>query len=248
MGPKFSIRKMNDENVKLTITGKNLRLQKFPFRPKLMNYLIEIASAQTIQKFHRCCKHLYQLAPYFIIDTFEINSVKERFRISNDDYNECLIFSSEDEFRQNCSEIDNIWVTKKFEHLERRNSYYRKIVRCSASEILLMCAEMYYETSYKILTQSGNVEKICLKNVYYRDIHTGDDEVPLEILLSHIPRATSTNFRRGYLTPQAMAKMMEVPWQHRIKKLYLHNVFGAVDPELFFKFVKVKLLINFLKF
>ena len=56
---------------RITISDNNLRMQSFAFPPNFMDYLIENANDKIMRKFHRCCKYLYQVAPFYTEESDE---------------------------------------------------------------------------------------------------------------------------------------------------------------------------------
>ena len=224
----------------LTISGTNLRKQKFPFRPKFMKYLLETSDAEIMQKFHRCCKQLYNLAPYFILDSIELEH--EKLRMENEKYDDCLNLQED----QN-SEIDNflygtdnIWLTKSVTIKDSQFPSRCKIVRCSATKI--STTKLLYKT-FKILTKSGNVETLTFDRICNSD----GSAVPLEDILVHVPRISSLQIGKCRVTPQTMTKLSEIPWEQKIRKVFVDNFDFDVnemencdpDEELFIKFFKV---------
>ena len=220
----------------VSISGKNLRIQSFPFRPKFMAYLIENADSDVVQKFHRCCKHLYKEAPYFIVDSIEMDDARRRFE--NHKYDICLDFMDNNaEFQQFHPKIRNIWVTKKIRFEERGEELLPKIVRCDASEVSILEINLPLKV-LKVLTKSGNVETFEWHSVYLRD---GRTSIPLERILAHVPNASSIVNDSGHCptTWNTMKKILKIPFTKKIKKFYLQNVYDSLELGLFYEFVKV---------
>ena len=214
----------------MAITGRNLRLQKFPFPSKFMSYLIENANAKIIQKFHRCCKQLYQVAPYFIVDSIECYTPIYRF--TNEQYDACLAFINEDEFESFIYKISKIWVTKTVETAD-----VWSIIRSDVTEISALGIQFPFE-ALKLLAKSGNVESLEWGAIFS----------PLEDILALVPKATSISNKFGScrVTRKTMKKLLEIPWKNKIKKFHLGKIIqgaGLLDMKLFYKFVKVKNII-----
>ena len=216
----------------MPITGKNLRLQKFPFRPKFVSYLIENADAEIMQKFHRCCKQLYQMAPYFIVDSFDFYHDSRRFE--NKKYDGCLDFVNYEEFQLFIHNLENIWLMESVKVLWNDMGFLEDVVRCSASELLLYCVELPFDT-FKLLTESGKVEKLAFEHVFYPD----GSVVPLEDVLAQVPNLKFVHTGTFCATPETMKKLIEIPWKQKFNYLRFCNVTGKLDADLFFKFVKV---------
>ena len=230
----------------LPIRGRNLRIQFFPFRPKFMDYLIENADAEIMQKFHRCCKQLYQMAPYFIVDSIE--GYYPVYRFENEKYDECLEFldksrelrlpvNYKDKFRSFLSKIDKIWVTKKVKFNDcELSGILNKIVRCTAHEVLVSLIKLSYD-NFKVLTESGNVDIFTFS---LNDVVEFDPwEFSVEDILSHVPNVSSLFIEGCRVTPETMVKLNEIPWKKKIKVLKIMEIEGDLDVELFYKFAKV---------
>lgn len=228
----------------MPITGKNLRMQKYPFRPKFMAYLIENSNAEIMQKFHRCCKHLYQMAPYFIVDfiEFALSPFVRKRRFENERYNGCLDFMTEGESEAFVSKLHNIWVTKKVRIFLISDEMLNKIVRCDASEITVSVVRCPFET-FKILAKSGNVEYLNWTAIGFPD----GNPTPLEDILALVPNATSiihVPFMYScHVTPNTMKKLLEIPWKQKINKFDLRCLDGELDVETFYKFVEVRFVL-----
>ena len=239
----FSSLKMTES---MAITGKNLRIQKFPFRSKFVTYLIETADVEIMQKFHRCCKELYKLAPYFIVDSIEIGcqKIRNEIRIENEKYDVCL-HSKGDDISDFFSKIDNVWLTKSGKFRGAFSLAKVKIVRCTASKILSK-TDLTYDI-FKILTKSGNVEEIAFGNISNPD----ESYVFLEDILALVPKASSIHIRQCRTNAQTMKKIMEIPWKQKIKKLYYDSAVPDEEDdesENITNFIKVNFDLGFAPF
>ena len=217
----------------MPINGKNLRSQKYSLPHKLLKQLIKTADAETMQKLHRCCKQLYQRAPYFIVDSINCNFQ----RFENERYDACLIFFDENELNLFASAIDNIWITKKALLDMCEEELFDKIIRCDASDISTDNLQVSFET-FEMFTKSGNVEYLQ----WYSVILPDGDEAPLEDILALVPNASSITHcgNHCYVTPQTMSKLNEIPWKQKITNFRLRGLDENIDAGVFYNFVKVR--------
>ena len=216
---------------KLTISGKNLGSQEYSLPPKYMDYLIENADAEAMQKFHRCCKHLYKVAPYFIVDSFALWPPK--YRIENKKYDSCLEFNR-DVAKEFLLKINNIWVTKCVHACSWFDELFRKVVRCSVRDIYASDTNLSFDT-FKTLTKSGTIEGLTCVRIWHDDRSV----LPLEDILSRIPKLDFFALSDVHVTPETMVKLMQIPWKQKFTYFKLNSVDGDLDVELFYEFVKV---------
>ena len=222
---------------RMQISGQNLRNQSFPFRPKFMSYLIENSDAKIMQKFHRSCKHLYQMAPYFIVDSLAIaRDVFRRFE--NENYDGCLDFLLKDELDMFFSKIDNIWVTKLL--MCEDQSVFKKVVRSEVQRLWIWTTGDIAMERLQLLIKSGNTDFFRCRSILYPD----GSVMPLEDILAFIPNATNICIHNCYVTSETMAKIIAIPWKQKIKELRFFQLSEDLDVDLFFKFAQVNLQSN----
>lgn len=218
---------------KTTISGKNFRHQSFPFRPRFMAYLIETADAKIMQKLHRCCKHFYQVAPYFIVDSIDYHFENLRFeKFAYDDA--CLECIGQNEIDLFLPTIDNVWVTKKLDLPFSCSVLLNKIVRCEAHFVQIFIHEIPSER-YQVLAESGNIESLYLNGVLNPD----GSKMFLEDILSMVPNILILRIDGCQVTPQTLTKLNAIPWDRKIQQMFVRFIQGEFDTEELEQFLKV---------
>uniref|UniRef100_A0A914QVP2 F-box domain-containing protein n=1 Tax=Panagrolaimus davidi TaxID=227884 RepID=A0A914QVP2_9BILA len=163
----------------------NFLPQEFSFPKPLILYILENASSYLLKKLNKICKYLFLKRNFAIIDKLLIfDETTEGYKESISGYDLTLNVSKLDQLK------NNLWITdelRAYYSAPNLSSIVNKIVKCDIKLLNVFENDVTFN-EFKILTASGNIEKISLRNaIQYSD----GTNLALDDLLLMIPKASN---------------------------------------------------------
>uniref|UniRef100_A0A914ZDY0 DUF38 domain-containing protein n=1 Tax=Panagrolaimus superbus TaxID=310955 RepID=A0A914ZDY0_9BILA len=199
----------------------------FPFPRDVMKRILATENPYIVAKLYKTCKYFPAKFNLILVD-----SLRHTFRQD--------VISHEDKATnvnpENVDSFQNLWVIHRFISVTndpRLSSWISNISRCTIYYLEIRARHLTMN-EFEILTNSGNIEHIEINKVYYDNFTT----VPLEILVSRIPKASFIAVDYTHVTPSTMKILAESTHETKITNMSLRNIDDIMDDEDYYQFMR----------
>ena len=160
----------------LTFTKQTMKLQNFPIRKPLLDFIFKNASASVMSKLFRTCRYFYNRKPYCIVENITVLSDGAiQVELNNDKFRFEKI--------ENMELFDNIWVANEINFFEwHPEMLFNKIARCHSVNL----RAHFPITKYPFVKECIHIDSHS--NAIVDEV---GNIVSLQKLLLHLPNAVT---------------------------------------------------------
>uniref|UniRef100_A0A914P9I9 Uncharacterized protein n=1 Tax=Panagrolaimus davidi TaxID=227884 RepID=A0A914P9I9_9BILA len=211
--------------------AENASVQRFPFKPNLMNYILKNANAYILHNLFKTCKWFYLKNPVTICYKFDINQ-----HFNNIEINEQRIGLNPSVLNQ--TNINKLYISTCFDvfYLLNENELSRfipKIYRCSAKYISIR-EQKLSNKELTILLGHGNVEEFS----FFQIKDSSDNFLIVENVLKMLPKIKRFDLDGVLCTSETSQKLCEFPFQNKLEWFSLTDI-NLLEPKVFAEFIGV---------
>uniref|UniRef100_A0AC34GS58 Uncharacterized protein n=1 Tax=Panagrolaimus sp. ES5 TaxID=591445 RepID=A0AC34GS58_9BILA len=187
------------------------------------------ATVKQWQKLQKLCKLFFLQHRYLIIQDIKLLSNTNNIFFGTDSLK---LSATNPIFRY----LQNIWLTGTFKAHSNIIHSTRLISKISHCDIhTLSVAHYLVETDFDILTASGNIKILSINGV----VDESGDFIPVENIISKIPKAHNIEIRRSHVTRKTMRKLLGISHKAKLKNFMLQKVDDLVNVNDYYSFLKI---------
>uniref|UniRef100_A0AC35F225 Uncharacterized protein n=1 Tax=Panagrolaimus sp. PS1159 TaxID=55785 RepID=A0AC35F225_9BILA len=218
--------------------AENASIQRFPFKPNLMHYILKSANAYILHSLFKSCKWFYLKNPVTIC--YKLRPTYQKMNHLNG-----IQIKGQSIFIPDCFSLpkllENIFIATSFTLLG--NSFPNilpLIYRCTVKYIKL-ADQILSAEELELLIGHGNVLEL-----YFLEVKdSSDNYLILENLLKMVPKIKNFTIYGIQCTPESSKIIRDLPFKNKIERFGLTGIKSTVlEPKGFAEFIKKNIWSN----
>uniref|UniRef100_A0AC34F784 F-box domain-containing protein n=1 Tax=Panagrolaimus sp. ES5 TaxID=591445 RepID=A0AC34F784_9BILA len=193
----------------------------------VMKHILATEKSDVVAKLYKTCKYFPTKFNLLLVD-----GLRHTFR------HDVLVYGDEtlNVDPEAVGTHKNLWVIHQLISVTndpRLSTWISNISRCTIHHLEIRARNLNMN-EYEILTNSGTIEHLEINKVYNDNL----TRVPLEVLLSRVPKASFIIVEYTHVTSSTMKILAESSRENKITNMSLRNIDDMLDDEDYYQFMR----------